>query len=83
LEREDLRGKNDDGRNADRRLANHRLQPVGHLTPARMLSIYDISVYEAGAAPTIVPDGVSCRGSECLANSQRLRLVTATAQLVA
>jgi hypothetical protein len=27
-------GKNDDGRNADRRLANHRLQPLGHLTPA-------------------------------------------------
>jgi hypothetical protein len=26
--------KNDDGRNADRRLANHRLQPLGHLTAA-------------------------------------------------
>ena len=25
-------GKNEDGRQADRRLANRRLQPLGHLT---------------------------------------------------
>jgi hypothetical protein len=30
--------KNDDGRNADRRLANRRLQPLGHLTA-------DVKVY--------------------------------------
>ena len=31
--------KNEDGREADRRLANRRLQPLGHLTAARFLSI--------------------------------------------
>jgi hypothetical protein len=31
--------KNDDGRNADRRLANRRLQPLGHLTAVRNLTL--------------------------------------------
>jgi len=32
LKREDLREKNEDAREADLRLANRRLQPLGHLT---------------------------------------------------
>jgi hypothetical protein len=32
IETREFAKKNDDGRNADRRLANRRLQPLGHLT---------------------------------------------------
>jgi hypothetical protein len=46
--------KNDEGRNADRRLANHRLQPLGHLTAARKLSIRHASSYGNTALPKIV-----------------------------
>jgi hypothetical protein len=50
--------KNDDGRNADRRLANHRLQPLGHLTAARKLSINEIAGYGLSSVPSIVPETV-------------------------
>jgi hypothetical protein len=37
--------KNKNGREADRRLANQRLQPLGHLTAARKLNINEIATY--------------------------------------
>src|SRR5204862_787825 len=36
-------------------LANRRLQPLGHLTAARKLSINEIATYAPGDVPTIVP----------------------------
>src|SRR4029450_2695425 len=50
--------KNEDGGEADRRLANHRLQPLGHLTAARKLSINEIAVYGLSSVPSIVPETV-------------------------
>jgi hypothetical protein len=44
--------KNGDGRNADRRLANHRLQLLGHLTAARGLSVNAIVARLVTAAIT-------------------------------
>ena len=49
-------------------LANRRLQPLGHLTATRMLTIYDISIYEAGDVPTIVPERLPSKRPECDAN---------------
>jgi hypothetical protein len=49
-------------------LENRRLRPLGHLTAMRSLSIYDISVYEAGVVPTIVPESVAV-GARNVANS--------------
>ena len=48
--------KIDDGREAGFRLANHRLQPLGHLTAARNLSIRQGSTYAAAGCPRIVPE---------------------------
>jgi hypothetical protein len=56
--------KNEDGRNADRRLANHRLQPLGHLTAARNLSIRQPLSYGGTAVPRIVPEIVPASLSE-------------------
>ena len=36
-------------------LANHRLQPLGHLTEARKLSINEIAVYAPGDCPLDCP----------------------------
>jgi hypothetical protein len=47
--------KNKNGREADRRLANHRLQPLGHLTAARMLSIDEIATYAPADCPLECP----------------------------
>jgi hypothetical protein len=44
-EGEEFTRQTDDGREADFRLANHRLQPLGHLTAARKLSINEIATY--------------------------------------
>jgi predicted phage tail protein len=43
-------------READFRLANHRLQPLGHLTAARNLSIRQALSYGEAAVPKIVPE---------------------------
>jgi hypothetical protein len=51
--------KNGDGRNADRRLANRRLQPLGHLTADGILSINDNSSYGKPIVARIVPEIVS------------------------
>jgi hypothetical protein len=48
--------KIEDVREADFRLANHRLQPLGHLTAARFLSIRHASSYGNAALPKIVPE---------------------------
>jgi hypothetical protein len=53
-----------DSRNANRRengLANRRLQPLGHLTAARNLSINEIAVYGLSSVPSIVPETVPAR----------------------
>jgi hypothetical protein len=39
-------------------LANRRLQPLGHLTAARKLSINDIAIYGLSNVPSIVPETV-------------------------
>src|SRR5215469_6738246 len=39
-------------------LANRRLQPLGHLTALRKLSIYDIGIYTNAIVPIIVPETV-------------------------
>jgi hypothetical protein len=39
IERREFAKKNDVAENADRRLANRRLKPLGHLTAAMFLSI--------------------------------------------
>ena len=43
--------KNEDGREADFRLANHRLRPLGHLTAARNQSVNEIVSYAPGDCP--------------------------------
>jgi hypothetical protein len=43
-------------READVRLANHRLQPLGHLTAARNLSIRHASTYAEPVCPHFVPE---------------------------
>ena len=48
--------KTDGRREADFRLANHRLQPLGHLTAARNLSIQQASSYGNATLPQIVPE---------------------------
>src|ERR1700682_3718181 len=48
--------KIDDCREAGFRLANHRLQPLGHLTAARNLSIRHDSSSEHPKIVTIVPE---------------------------
>ena len=53
--REGFTRKNEDGREADRRLANHRLQPLGHLTAARKLSINEIATYAPADCPLDCP----------------------------
>ena len=58
---------NEDGREADVRLANYRLQPLGHLTAARNLSMRQALSYEEAAVPKIVPEIVP-------ATSQKRRL---------
>jgi hypothetical protein len=45
-------------------LANRRLQPLGHLTARRMLSIYDISIYANDVVPMIVPEIVPAQRQE-------------------
>ena len=37
-------------------LANRRLQPLGHLTASRNLSINDIATYANASVPMIVPE---------------------------
>jgi hypothetical protein len=37
-------------------LANRRLQPLGHFTATRSLSIYDITTYANAIVPVIVPE---------------------------
>jgi hypothetical protein len=56
--------KNEDGRGAGRRLANHRLQPLGHLTAARKLSINEIATYAPAACPSIVPEIVPANAQD-------------------
>jgi len=46
----------EDGREADFRLANHRLQPLGHLTAARFLSIRQCWSYGNPNSERIVPE---------------------------
>jgi hypothetical protein len=48
--------KIEDCREAGFRLANRRLQPLGHLTAARKLSINDITTYTNAIVPTIAPE---------------------------
>ena len=48
--------KFEDGREADFRLANRRLQPLGHLTATRTLSIRDASSCGNASVPSIVPE---------------------------
>jgi hypothetical protein len=48
--------KIEDVREADFRLANHRLQPLGHLTVARKLSIRQTSSYVSAPPLQIVPE---------------------------
>ena len=67
-ETEGFTRKNKDGREAERRLANRRLRPLGHLTATGMLSIYDVSVYETGVVPIIVTESGPVDGSEWTAN---------------
>jgi hypothetical protein len=55
-ENEEFTRKNEDGREADRRLANHRLQPLGHLTAARNLSINEFATYAPADCPSGVPE---------------------------
>jgi hypothetical protein len=47
--------KIEDWREAGFRLANRPLQPLGHLTASRNLSIDDIMIYGNAIVPTIVP----------------------------
>ena len=47
--------KIEDCREAGFRLANRPLQPLGHLTASRNLSIDDIMIYGNAIVPTIVP----------------------------
>jgi hypothetical protein len=54
----------EDVREADFRLANHRLQPLGHLTAARNLSIRQPLSYGGTAVPRIVPEIVPASLSE-------------------
>ena len=55
-ESEGFPGKIEDGREADIRLANHRLRPLGHLTAARNLSIRRALSYGNTALGQIVPE---------------------------
>jgi hypothetical protein len=48
--------KNEDGREAGFRLANHRVQPLGHLTATGILSINDIAGYAKAIVRVIVPE---------------------------
>ena len=81
-ESEGFTRKIDNGREAEIRLANHRLQPLGHLTAARNLSIRRASSYGntalARIVPKIVPAGSqnparndAARASRALIRTQR------------
>ena len=54
-ETEGFTRKIEDVREADFRLANHRLQPLGHLTAARKLSINEIATYAPADCPLDCP----------------------------
>ena len=56
IERRRFARKDDSGRSAERRLANRRLQPLGHLTAERKLSINDIAGYAQPIVPATVPE---------------------------
>ena len=61
-----------DSREADRPktgLANHRLQPLGHLTAARKLSINEIVTYATADCPSIVPKIVPASPERVATNS--------------
>jgi hypothetical protein len=51
----------EDVREADFRLANHRLQPLGHLTAARKLSINEIATYAPVDCPLDCPLNCPCQ----------------------
>jgi hypothetical protein len=58
-----------DSREGDRApvgLANHRLQPLGHLTAARILSIRQASTYAHPDSPLVVPEIVPARSQNVL-----------------
>ena len=55
IETEGFAKKIEDVREADFRLANHRLQPLGHLTAARKLSINEIATYAPADCPLDCP----------------------------
>ena len=83
--------KTDGGREADFRLANRRLQPLGHLTAARKLSINEIAIYGLANVASIVPEIVPAtsqkrRGAAtlntCGAPIQRQRFFSPTTILV-
>ena len=61
--------KNDDGRNADRRLANRRLQPLGHLTAARKISINEIATYAPAECQLDCPQNGPYQLSESARNA--------------
>jgi hypothetical protein len=54
-ETEGFTRKIEDVREAGFRLANHRLQPLGHLTGARKLSINEIATYARADRPLHCP----------------------------
>ena len=72
-EREGFTRKNEDGREADFRLANHRLQPLGHLTATGFLSIYDVAGYASRGIREFVPEIVPVTHRIRLGKSRDLR----------
>ena len=65
--------KDTNGREADRRLANRPLQPLGHLTAEELLSINDIAGYAQAIVRAIVPEIVPA------SDQNRLRLAAKSA----
>lgn len=64
LRLQDLFRKIEDGREAAFRLANHRLQPLGHLTAARNLSIRHALSYGEPFGPHDCPWNCPCQPSD-------------------
>jgi len=64
--------KNEDGREADFRLANHRLQPLGHLTATRNLSIRHALGYGDVVDGQIVPRIVPASSQDSRVNPPRI-----------
>ena len=74
-ENEGFTRKIEDVREADFRLANRRLQPLGHLTAARNLSIRQASSYGNAAPSQVVPEIVptSCQNRAWNGDGPRVR----------